>query len=50
VTRAELGRLRHRPDEQTRQLLAPAQAQTIERLKAAGSDKTDLTKLVPPAR
>jgi hypothetical protein len=50
VTRPELGRLRHRPDEETRKLLAPAEAQTIERLKAAGSGQTDLAELAAPAR
>jgi hypothetical protein len=36
VTRAELGQLRHAPDEQTVTLLGPAHAQTSLRMKAAG--------------
>jgi hypothetical protein len=41
VSRAELARLRHGPDEQTRKLLAPARAQTLERLKAAAVAEPD---------
>jgi hypothetical protein len=36
VTREELHRVRHEPDAQTQELLAPARALTMERLKAAG--------------
>lgn len=36
VTRAELAQLRHSPDERTMKRLGPAQALTMERLKAAG--------------
>ena len=36
VTRAELGQLRHAPDEETETLLGPAHAQTSLRMKAAG--------------
>jgi hypothetical protein len=50
VTRAELGQLRHRPDEETRKLLAPAEARTMERLKAAGDDKTDSPPPAAPGR
>jgi hypothetical protein len=47
VSRTELGRLRHRPDEQIRKLLAPAHAETIERLKAAGVDEPDSSAEAP---
>jgi len=43
VTRAELRRLRHAPDEETLKLLGPAQALTNERLRAAGVDARQLT-------
>jgi hypothetical protein len=36
VTRDELHRVRHEPDAQTKELLAPARALTMQRLKAAG--------------
>jgi hypothetical protein len=36
VTGEELQRVRHRPDAQTKELLGPARALTMERLKAAG--------------
>jgi len=36
VTKDELDRYRHPPDQQTTELLAPARALTMERLKAAG--------------
>jgi hypothetical protein len=36
VTDEELHRVRHEPDAQTKELLAPARALTLERLKAAG--------------
>jgi len=36
VTRAELHKLRHEPDEETLKRLSPARALTTERLKAAG--------------
>ena len=41
VTRADLGQLRHAPDEETVKLLGPAHAQTLERLKAAGLVEPD---------
>jgi hypothetical protein len=50
ATRAELEQLRHPPDEETRKLLAPAQAQTMERLKAAGYDKSDSPPPAAPGR
>jgi len=48
VTRPELRRLRHRPDEETRKLLAPAEAQTAQRLKAAGYGAGDAPAQPPP--
>ena len=36
VTREEMDRIRHQPDEPTAELLAPAKAITMERMKAAG--------------
>jgi hypothetical protein len=41
VTRAELQRLRHSPDEETLKRLAPAHALTMQRLKAAGLDEPE---------
>jgi hypothetical protein len=35
-TQADLDKLSHYPDQQTRELLAPAYALTLERMKAAG--------------
>jgi hypothetical protein len=36
ITRAELHKMRHEPDQQTKALLAPVRALTMERMKAAG--------------
>lgn len=44
VTRAELHRLRHWADEETLKRLAPAQALTTERLKAAGIPDAELSR------
>jgi hypothetical protein len=38
VTQTELRQLRHRPDEETQKRLGPAQALSLERLKAAGTE------------
>jgi hypothetical protein len=48
VTRADLGQLRHSPDEETVKLLGPAHAQTLERLKAAGLVEPDSPRPPPP--
>jgi hypothetical protein len=48
VTRADLGQLRHSPDEETVKLLGPAHAQTLERLKAAGLVEPDSPPPLPP--
>jgi hypothetical protein len=44
LTREELHRLRHWPDEETVKQLAPAEALTRERLKAAGIPDEDLSR------
>jgi hypothetical protein len=44
VTRAELHRLRHWADEETLERLAPAEALTTERLKAAGIPDKELSR------
>jgi hypothetical protein len=50
VTRAELGQLRHAPDEETETLLGPARAETLERMRAAGFVEPNAPPPQPPRR